>query len=467
MGHLSSKKQSTLRDVLKTSLPAVVDLSSQTIAWLIEAIFIGHLSAAAFAGVGLALQIIILTFTVVLTFVVGASIIIVRYLGANDTWNANHVLGQALMMGTILSFFIALLWYFGGTQIFAVIREEEPNARIYGIQYLKMVSYFGPLLIVNFIALGILRMAGDTMLTMKVNLFANSVHLLLAPILIFGMFGFPRMEAEGSALAVGIAHSLAFFITLYYLRSRKASLFLSFKEYTTPNFETFRRLFKLGLPTTVEQLVWAVGQLVLSFYAGLMGVLVLAAHQVFVRIQSVLTMGFQGFGLASMTLVGKNIGADEGNKAIAAGRTAGRVALVSAIIAGGVLYALKDVWLHIFTTNSAVIELGTGVVFVLALIQAPKAVNIVFTGNLRGGADLNWLMWLAVTSVITFEILGAYVFTQVLGFGLAALWAIQGVDETFRFCFELLEVRPFPQVGRQENILRSGFEFILSPFYLL
>jgi putative MATE family efflux protein len=431
---LSSKKssQSPLKDIIKTSIPAVIDLSSQTVAWLIEAIFIGHLSAAALAGVGLALQIIILTFTVVLTFVVGASIIINRYLGAKDNWNANHVLGQALMIGTILSFLIALVWYLGGTQIFGVIREEEPNARIYGVQYLRMVSYFGPLIIVNFIALGIMRMAGDTMLTMRINLFANITHITLSPILIFGHFGMPRLEAEGAALAVGIAHSLAFFFTMYYLRSRKSVLFLSFKEYTTPNFETFKRLFKLGIPTTVEQLVWAAGQLVLSFYDGILGFRVLAAHQVFVRIQSVLTMGFTGFGIASMSLVGKNIGAAEDSEAIRAGRMAGRVALVTAIAVAILLIIFQRTWIHIFTSDPKVIELGSKAVFILAIIQLPKAVNIVFTGNLRGGADLNWLMWLAISSVLTFEVMGAYVFSFILGISLSGLWLIQGIDETSR-----------------------------------
>jgi len=57
---------SPLKDILKTSLPAVIDLSSQTIMWTIEAILIGKISAAAFAGVGMALQIIILFFAVVL-----------------------------------------------------------------------------------------------------------------------------------------------------------------------------------------------------------------------------------------------------------------------------------------------------------------------------------------------------------------------------------------------------------------
>lgn len=438
---MASPRKSHLKDILKTSLPAVLDLSSQTIAWLIEAIFIGHLSAAALAGVGVALQIIILTFTIILTFVIGASVIIIRYLGADDEWNANHVMAQALMMGTLMSVLIGLLWYFGGTQIFAIIREEEPIARAYGVQYMQIISFFSPLIIVNFVALGILRMAGDTLITMKVNVFANVVHLILSPLLIFGLWEFPRLEAKGAAIAVSIAHSLAFFLTLYYLRSRKATLFLSFREYTTFNFQTFKRLFKLGLPTTIEQLVWALGQLILSMFAARMGIIALATHQVFSRIQSVLSMGFQGFGIASMSLVGKNIGASEEHQAVSAGRLAGRVAFVAALITAAVLIIFRKWMLVIFTSNQEVINFGANVLIILAILQIPKAVNIVFSSNLRGGADLAWLMWLAIWSVLMFETIGAYVFSVVLQLSLAGLWIIQILDESWRLALNYWRFR--------------------------
>ncbi len=110
-------KRKTLKEVLKTSLPAVVDLSSQTFTWLIEAIMIGHLSTAALAGVGISQQIILLTMTILLTFVVDSSIIIARYLGAGDKWNANHVLGQSMIVGVVLSIIIGLVWYFGAPLI--------------------------------------------------------------------------------------------------------------------------------------------------------------------------------------------------------------------------------------------------------------------------------------------------------------------------------------------------------------
>ena len=70
------KKPSSIPAILKTSLPAAVDLASQPVMWLIEAVFIGHLSAAALGGVGFALQIILLTSTLLFTLVIGAIVII-------------------------------------------------------------------------------------------------------------------------------------------------------------------------------------------------------------------------------------------------------------------------------------------------------------------------------------------------------------------------------------------------------
>ncbi|MCJ7811740.1 MATE family efflux transporter, partial [bacterium] len=104
------RKKTSIFSILKTSLPAALDLASQPVMWLIEAVFIGRLSAAALGGVGFALQIIMLTSTLLLTFVMGATILINRHLGSNDRWGANHILGQTVMAGFLLSIPILLVW---------------------------------------------------------------------------------------------------------------------------------------------------------------------------------------------------------------------------------------------------------------------------------------------------------------------------------------------------------------------
>jgi putative MATE family efflux protein len=436
MNEITSKRK-TLAQILKTSLPAAIDLSSQTVSWLIEAIFIGHLSTAALAGVGIAQQIILLTFSTLLTFVMGSSIIVARYLGAGDRWNANHILGQSLIVGIFLSILIAFIWYFLAPFIFYVIREEQPIARQFGIQYIQTIAWFVPLIVINFMALGILRGAGDTIWSMKINIAIQILHLSLAPLFIFGLLGFARLEAVGAGLAVGIAHSVGFIMTMILLRSRKASLFIAIMEVTRPNLTTFKRLIRIGIPTTVEQMVWAIGQLVTSIYAGWLGIVVLATHQVFLRIQGVVTMIFFGFGIGSMSLVGKSLGAAQTSQARRTGMINGVVGFSVAMIIAIILVLTADYIVSIFTDDPSVILLGKSLIYIFALIQLPKGANIVFSGNLRGSADLTWLMWLAISTVCLYEIFGSWLLAIPMALGISGLWIVQGIDELTRFALNL------------------------------
>ena len=432
MDILQQQNKGTLRQVLKTSFPAVIDLSSQTVTWLIEAIFIGQLSAFALAGVGVAQQFIVLTFSILLTFVVGSSIIIVRYLGANDEWNANHVLGQALFIGIILAIVIGLLWYFAVPLLFHLIKEEGDIARSYGVIYIKTVACFSPFIIVNFIALGILRGVGDTMLTMTISLIVNITNIILDALLIFGWLGFPRLETFGAALGVGIAHTLGFCITVVFLRNRKSSLFLAVVEIARPKMATVKKLFKMGVPTTIEQFVWSIGQIVLSFFAARINVNALAAHQVMVRIQSVLAMVNWGFAVAGMTLVGKNIGANDYVEARKSGQLVAIISALNAIVLAGIIWIFDAQIFAAFTSDMEVRMLCHSLIIAFAILQLPKAINTSYAGNLRGAADLNWLMWLAVGAVVMNEIMGAYILAFIVGMQLLGLWTIQIVDESGR-----------------------------------
>ncbi|MBN1543735.1 MATE family efflux transporter [candidate division KSB1 bacterium] len=427
------KKHSPVKTILKTLMPAIIDLSSQTLMWTIEAILIGKLSASMFAGHGMAIQVVLVFFAVLLTFVVGSSLIINRYLGAQDSWKANHIFGQAMMMAIILSVVFALIWYFGAVQLFKIIREGESGmAQDAGITYLRTVALFAPLLITNFVAIGILRAVGDTRYSMTINILINSINLFLAPTLIFGLFGFPRLEVKGAALAAGISHSIGFIATFALLRSRRTKLFLSFRELTRPRWESFRALFETGLPTTIEQLTWALGQLVVTGYAAGIYVVVLSTHTVFVRIQSVLSMVYMGFSLTAMSMMGQNLGAANNVLAYRMARTANRMMIVFVLVIVLVMIIFSKALIHVFTTDPATVALGQKAIYIFALAQIPKAMNNVLAGNLRGAGELKWLMWTTLVFVVIFEVGLNWFSAFVMGFGLYGIWAVQTFDESIR-----------------------------------
>jgi len=424
--------------ILKTSLPAALDLASQPIMWLIEAVFIGRLSAAALGGVGFALQIILVTITILLTFVTGAIILINRELGKKNHWQANHIVGQTVMVSFILAVPIGLLWYFGSPVLFAIINEHATQAisgMESGVEYLRLIAYFAPVLIPNFIAVSLIRGSGDTHVSMMINIVMNLTNVVLSPVLIYGLFGLPRLEVAGAAYAMGIAHTLGFVMTFCYLRRRRSTIFLSFREMTTPNFESFKRLFSLGLPTTVEQMVWSGGMLVVTGFVAVMGITQLAIHQLFARIQAVLSMLYMGFGLAAMSHVGQNIGANDHKLALRTGRITRRINLLLGFLVLIVLVVFSEPILHLFIRKEDTVIADYGfktVFFVFAMVQVPKALNAVISGSLRGAGEIRWLMYVNIVTVLVIEIgcnwAGAFIFK----WGLVGIWAIQGADEVLK-----------------------------------
>lgn len=429
-----------VKQFLKTSLPAAIDLASQTIMWTIEAIFIGKLSASALAGHSMALQIVLVFFAVLLTFIVGAGLIINRLLGAKDEKMANHMFGQAMMMAIFLSIIFAVIWYTGAIHLFRLIKESgTASARAAGMTYLRTVAILGPFIMTNFVATGIIRAVGDTRYSLMINLTINLINLVLSPILIFGLFGLPRLEVQGAAIAVGCAHTIGFFLTFRLLRSGRSRLYLSFKELTTPRWESFKELFKKGLPTTIEQLTWSMGQLVVMSYAGIFSVVVLSIHAIFMRLQNMLSMIYMGFSLAAMSQMGQNLGASQNRLAEKAARTSHRAMGVFVGIVVMLMIVFSKAVIHVFTTDAATVALGKKAIYIFALAQIPKALNNVLCGNLRGIGALHWLMLTTVASVLLLEIGLNYVVVFIFSGGIFGIWSIQAFDETLRFSLNYIK----------------------------
>jgi putative MATE family efflux protein len=433
-------------------LPAALDLASQPVMWLVEAVFIGRISAAALGGMGFALQIVLLTCTVLLTFVMGAIILINRHLGSKKRSEANHILGQTIMAGFLMSIPIGLAWYFGSPFLFRIIHEQDiiglagtyVSGTDAGVQYLQIIAFFAPVILTNFIAVGLIRGAGATRRSMTINLVTNTVNIILSPVLIYGLLGLPRLEVRGAAIALCAAHTLGFTMTFYYLRQKSSCLFLSFHELTTPRWESVKTLFKMGLPTTIEQLVWSMGQLVVTGYVALIGITALAVHQIFLRIQGVLSMFYLGFGLAAMTHMGKNLGANEHMAAEHTGQTTHRVVFIFGVTILMLMMVFSSPILHLFVRKGDTVIENYGFRFlfmVFALVQLPKAMNTVISGSLRGAGDIKWIMWVNIFTVILIEMGVNWVGAFVMHLGLMGIWLFQGFDEVSKSVINYLRFR--------------------------
>lgn len=182
----------------------------------------------------------------------------------------------------------------------------------------------------------------------------------------------------------------------------------------------------------MEQAGWAFGQLVVMGYVGSMGVVYLSTHTIFMRVQNILSMFYMGFSLAAMSYMGKHLGAKDRELAENAAHAAHRAMVLFIMVIVAVMLLSSRFVIKIFTTNPETVALGSGVIFVFALAQIPKAMNNVISGNLRGADELHWLMYTVMAFVLVFEIGFNYIAAFVFGWGLWGVWSIQTVDESIR-----------------------------------
>jgi len=318
--------KATIGSILRTSVPIVVDFGAQALIWTIEPMLVGHLAPATMAryypglgatgvdaliAVGNVIQIILFTCTLLLTLVFGATIIVNRHLGAGRRDEANHFLGQTVFTAMFPAAGLALIWYCCSPFIFRTMLGASPAVTAICVDYMRTMAWFAPFMIMNFVAIGIVRGAGDTHLSMITGLLVNGIHLVLAIVLIHGIGFAPALGVRGTALAFGIAHTIGFLFTYSVILRGRSILIFQWHDFRRVNRKTIVSMVKTGIPSTLEQLAWMTGMTAVIGFSNRLGAAAAAAHIVALTFQRLFAIMYLAFSTGALTLVGQRYGAGQ------------------------------------------------------------------------------------------------------------------------------------------------------------
>ncbi|MFO7915248.1 MAG: MATE family efflux transporter [Candidatus Krumholzibacteriales bacterium] len=436
-----------LKNILKTSVPIVVDLGSQIVMWTVETTLVGHIAVNsmrrlypgmnatgvdALTAVGNVVQIVLYTCTILLIFVFGATIIVNRLLGEKKKEEANHFLGQTLFTALVPAFVIAAIWRFGSPFIFSTVLGASDVVTVIGVDYFRIVSMFAPFIIMNFVAIGIVRGAGDTHLSMMTALVVNGIHLVLAICLIYGKFFFPELGVRGAALAAGIGHTTGFILTFSVILRGRSVLTFQWEDLTAINLQSIKGIIKTGIPITLEQLAWMTGVTIVIGYSNRLGTVAAAAHIIILTYQRIFSILYQAFGMGALTLVGQRFGANAHDEIRQTSKTLFMLAVGLVLILSGVIFFRSRYLPMLFTDDRMVIDLCSTVFKIVAFVQIPKALSFLFSFSLRGVGENRYPMYLAFIGIFFFEVVFGYTLAFIFSLSIAGLWIAAVCDETFK-----------------------------------
>ena len=399
-------QSSIRRRVWNLAWPVIGENFLETMLGVVDTILVGSLGAAALAGVGTAVQVMVFLIATLAALSVGASVLIAQSVGAENYEQANELARQSLLWSVIVGIPVAAAGLLGAEQIIAIF-GLEPEVAAIAVAYVQVTMGTMMAMSMLFISRGVLRGAGDSQTPFRASAVANLVNVALTYGLIFGRFGLPEMGAVGSAWGTLFSRLLALAILLVVMWRGSKGISIRGGTSWLPHLGTVKDVLRIGIPAALEQVLVTGGFLTMALFVADLGTSVLAAHRVLFNILSLSYLPGIGFGIAALTLVGQSIGARHPTDGYAANRIATIWALMWMSSAGFLIWLYSAPIVGIYTQDQEVIREGVRGLRIMALIQPFWAILFVQANSLRGTGNTGFPMRVIASTVWGAVLIGA------------------------------------------------------------
>lgn len=413
------------------SLPALLNMFLISLVGMVDMIMVGRLGPAAISAVGMVNQPVLVIISVFMALTVGTTALVARFIGAKDINRAKDIARQSIVVSIFFGVILLPLLYLFAAQIERAM-GAEPQVLALGVTYMRTIAIGTPF---NVLAMGlgaILRGSGDMKTPLIADIIANLFNIYGDYSLIFGKFGAPALGVAGAGIATSIARFISSMILLYVLYRGKTVVKLSLKESYHLNFNTLKRIFNIGVPSALEQLILRTGQLAFVRIVAVLGTVAFATHQIAMNIQSLSFMPGQAFSIAATTLVGQLLGA---NKPDIAEESANQTRLLGMMVSGisaFTIFFFGKYLTMLYTNDVAIIEQSRICLRIIALIQPAQSTQFILAGALRGGGDTRFPLYSTVLGIWGMRVALAYLFVMIFGWGLTGAWLAIGFDQVLR-----------------------------------
>ncbi len=424
---LQRPEPSIARQVLTLAWPVIVENAFQTLLGLVDMLLVAQLGTAAIAGVGAALQILWVAFSLFGALSLGTTVLVAYWTGARRPDEANRVVKQSLVMASGIALLLTVLGTLTSDLAIAAL-GAEPAVVAAGGTYLRITFLTIAALIGMFVLNAALRGAGDTRTPMVVTGAINLINAVAAYGLIFGALGLPALGVAGSAWAAALARIIGCAVLCALLWSGRRAVSLRGRAGWRPDRALIGRLLQIGVPSLLEQLLLSTAILVYGALALALGTAVYATQRItFTAIMIAFLPAF-GFATAATALTGQSLGAGQPERAERATWFAVKAAAVWMALMGLGCALFGDRFMALFTTDPEIITLGALCLRLIAVALPLWAVILGLSGGLRGAGDTRFPMWMAAVGNWLVRLPIGYTLGVVWNLGLPGIYAAFLVD---------------------------------------
>lgn len=417
-------KDKLLRNtILRTALPAMMEMVLYMLIAVVDVAIVGQLGAAPLAAVSIGAEIFFAVVLILEALGIGSSVLIAQAKGADRMDEAGRIAAQTVLLGLLIGTIAGILGVVFTRNIVSLF-HVEPVVFGLAIAYLKRTFWVVPAALTFYMINSVYRGLGRTDIPMYIALAVNIINIFSNYVLVYGKFGFPQMGVVGSAWATSISNIIGFLIALAVLFSGQGQLEVRLSWLKSLRLSIVKRILQLGIPSFSEQLFSNISILISVYLIVVTGTVPFAAHQVGITIESLSYMPGFGIAIAASALVGCSVGARNKEQLLRMAR--GSIEMVILFMGCfAILFALIPYQIaSLFTNDPAIIAIAGLLVRIGSLEQLTMAVSMVIGGILKGSGDTRTPMLIIVLCTWLYRIPLTYLFIHVLHLPIQYVWLI-------------------------------------------
>ena len=418
---------------LSLSFPIMISQLGHITVGVFDSLMIGKVSVSQLAAVSLATSI----FSFILLFCIGLSYGITPLISSSDKGKkyVSSILYNGMLVNVIscillVSFVILtkhLLSYLG--------QDAEVLFHTYSYLDIICISLIPLILFQTFKQF--IEGLGFTKPSMYISVISNVINIVLNAVLIFGLFGFPRLEIIGAAYATLISRVIMFLLILIYcLNDRRFSKYILKRKFLV-NLNHIKDIFRIGFASGL-QYIFEVGAFsVATVMTGSIGAIHLAAHQIALNLASISYMIASGIGSASMISLSYYDGKRNFEDMRRSGFASFLLVFILMIVSALVFIIFRNYLPVLYVDDSSVINIASTLLIIAGLFQISDGIQAVGLGILRGIRDIKKPTIVTFISYWIISIPLSYFLGIEYGYGVYGIWIGLSIGLTLAAIFHV------------------------------
>lgn len=426
------------REIYPLAMPIFIENLSVILMGIFSTFLVSWIGKAQMAAVGLAESFNMIIMSFFMAVALGTSVVVAFSLGRHNRKKAVFAARQSITLLVLVSVLLFVFVEFSGYWIVDIIAgKADPEVKHLTLTFLRLTVLGYPALAFILVGCGALRGAGNTKLPMYLNIIMNILNISISYVLIYGIGSWQGFGFIGAGIGLTTSRYCGMFFILLVLTIKPSrALFIPLRSY----FHSFNArilvdILSIGIPASVESVMFNVGKLLTQTFVAGMGTSTIAANFIAFSIAGLLNLPGGTLGATSTIIVGKRLGMGQIYQPTRQLKFIFQFTNILLCLIAFVTMPFAGLLSSLYTNDPEVIEISKHLLWLNALFTPFWASSFVLPYGFKGAKDASYTMWVAIGSMWMCRIVVGYLFGVYLGFGVIGVWFGMFLDWIIRSIF--------------------------------